>query len=422
MTIILPERNAPRGKLLLPMRRREWLQPSQRRTTFGIEDETRFRISGRLHDGHIAWRGWFDDREDADAFLFAIITGSIRYERELWQLPTPHWHPDFGEELSYDLATVTFLTASTGSNQTYTSAGDWNNALNTVELIGAGGGGGNNNSNVFNGAGGGGGAFSGIANFTFASPGTTTATYQIGTGGPHDTVGGDSWFNAATLAASTVGAKGGGAGTSTAGTGGALAAGFGTTKTSGGNGSGTGAETPGGSGGGAGGALGNGKNGGTPSGNNSSSGPGGGAGNNGSNGANGSVGAGNGGAGGNNHLGAGGGAGGTGVSGAGSAGTAGGGGGGGAGNGAGNGAGAAGGPGTEWDATHGSGGGAGAAGGGTGGNFDGTNGGLYGAGASGASLLSASNKTGGTGAQGIIVLTYTPLSAMARSFGFIIGG
>ena len=76
--IILPERNIPRGKLLLPMRPAEWRQPSQRKAIFGIEDQTRFRLTARLNDGFIAWRGWFDSREDArlplgDGYRFIAI-------------------------------------------------------------------------------------------------------------------------------------------------------------------------------------------------------------------------------------------------------------------------------------------------------------------------------------------------------------
>ena len=69
--IILPDRNIPRSKVLMPMRLRDYA-PSQRTCTFGIENQTRFRLTARLHDGHIAWKGYFDDRDDADAFLAAL--------------------------------------------------------------------------------------------------------------------------------------------------------------------------------------------------------------------------------------------------------------------------------------------------------------------------------------------------------------
>ena len=69
--IILPERGLARGKMLLPQKRKEWIASSQRSTTFGIENQTRWRLDARLNDGHLVWRGWFDDREDCDEFLWA---------------------------------------------------------------------------------------------------------------------------------------------------------------------------------------------------------------------------------------------------------------------------------------------------------------------------------------------------------------
>ncbi|MFH7422636.1 hypothetical protein RA276_28930, partial [Pseudomonas syringae pv. tagetis] len=80
-------------------------------------------------------------------------------------------------------------------------------------------------------------------------------SYRVGTGGPKDTNGGDTWFNGASLAASSVGAKGGTTSTSrlSVGQGGQASAGVGKIKHSGGNG-GTGnrksGENVGGGGGG----------------------------------------------------------------------------------------------------------------------------------------------------------------------------
>lgn len=120
------------------------------------------------------------------------------------------------------LATLQFLVSPTGSNQTFTSPATWNSANNKIEVIAGGGGGGGSGSSDANGpsAGGGGGGYSKTLNFTFANPGTTTATYQIGSlgaggltsgnNGQDGTPGGNAWFNGATLAASTVGANGGG--------------------------------------------------------------------------------------------------------------------------------------------------------------------------------------------------------------------
>lgn len=389
--IILPERNVPRGKILLPQRPSEWRQPSQRRTTFGIEDQTRFRLTARLDDGHIAWRGWFDDREDADAFLCAMAGGSLPFERELWDLPVETWmpgygygnvgwRPDFEEGLSYEFATTIFLTAGTGV-QTWTKPGDWNNASNSGETLGAGGSAGGGQT----GGAGGAGAYNKSTNMTVSG---ATTSYQIGQGGTANTSTGvagtsgtDTFFGAATLGASLVGSKagnGGGAGPSgTAGAGGVAASGVG----AGFNG-GPGAAGIAGSGGsGGGGAAGSTAAGGAGA---SGTGPGGGGGGA-DNGATGNASGTTGGTG--AHGGGSGGAGSSGVP-----------------------AGGAGGPGAEWDGSHGSGGGGG---GGEGGASPtaGGQGGLYGAGSGGGGNNNISVACP-VGAQGIVVLIYTPQFAI----------
>ena len=236
--------------------------------------------------------------------------------------------------------TVVYLTSGT----TWTVPSDWNNALNTIETIGAGGAGAV--------SGGGGGAYSKISNLTL-SPGSVT--YQVGVGGTSNgATGTDTWFNGASLAASSVGAKGGGGGISGAGSvaggaGGLASSGIGTTKYSGGNGGvASGASSQGSGGGGA-------------------------AGLNGAGGV--GVAAGSGGAGGQGDNGHGG-AGGTGGS-----------------------TGANGGNGTEYDASHGSGGGGGGI------NINGTagTGGLYGGGGGGIGDTSSNQ---GNGANGLIRITY----------------
>jgi hypothetical protein len=136
------------------------------------------------------------------------------------------------------------LTASPGSNQTYTSNAGWNNNINSVEGIGGGATGGGNGSSggTSSRSGGGGGAYSRINNFSFTTPGTTTATYQIGIGGAavdgtvttgnfNGNAGGQTWFNGTTYAGSSMGADNGrggtfivsGAGTANGGAGGAIA-------------------------------------------------------------------------------------------------------------------------------------------------------------------------------------------------------
>jgi hypothetical protein len=263
---------------------------------------------------------------------------------------------------------LTLLVSPTGSNQTFTSPGTWNSANNKIECIGAGaGGGGSSASDTPWPGGGGGGGYSAITNFSFAAPGTTTATYQIGSGGAGGIVttvgldggvGGDTWFNATTLAGSSVGAHGGGSlnngsgslATPAGGLGGSVTGAQGTTKLAGGAGGAGGSGT--GNGGGGGGSAG-------PSG-----------------------------------------AGGAGVVGPTSTGGS-------ADNGtvAGGAKGSNGNSGTEFDGTH----GCGSGGGGGANAAAGKTGGLYGGGGGGGST-STVDVNGGAGAQGIVVLTWTPLA------------
>lgn len=119
-----------------------------------------------------------------------------------------------------------FLTGNPGSNQTYTSPASWNDDNNIIELLGAGATGGAAASNSPNASGGGGGAYQKYLNFSFAVPGTTTATYNVGAGGAQVSVvggtsspisangnaGGDTYFDGATYGASSIGAKGASAG------------------------------------------------------------------------------------------------------------------------------------------------------------------------------------------------------------------
>lgn len=253
--LILPDRHIPRSKILLPVHDYEWRAPSQAqpKDCFGRENHTRFRVRARLNDGYVKWCGWFDDRADFDAFLWAIATGSLQYERELWRLPSPWWDPEFGEDVTYEFVTQVFL--STASSSPYTSPSDWNNASNSIETLGAGASGGANRASVGTGlaSGGGGGAWNKILTFSFASPGTTTAVFTVGVGGTTvqktgtdgsttGNAGGDTFFNGATLGASSVGSKGGGAGqagtavTVNGGTGGVGASGVGTSSNDGGRG------------------------------------------------------------------------------------------------------------------------------------------------------------------------------------------
>ena len=153
--------------------------------------------------------------------------------------------------------TVVWTCVGPTSSPVWLVPPDWDNAQNSIECIGAGSAGDSNAP----GGGGGGGAYSKITTLTL-TPGTSIP-YSVGQAFFNHTVpGGDSWFNGASLAASSVGAKGGGTtSTVTGGPGGSASSGIGTTRTSGGaggNGQGTVFAGSGGGGGGAGGPSGGG--------------------------------------------------------------------------------------------------------------------------------------------------------------------
>jgi sugar lactone lactonase YvrE len=98
--------------------------------------------------------------------------------------------------------TVIFLTSGTS----WTVPNNWNNANNTIEVIGSGGahlstaGGGYTGGN-------GGGSYSRISNLSL-TPGNNV-NYQIGTSGQTITTGGATWFNGTTISNASVSAEGG---------------------------------------------------------------------------------------------------------------------------------------------------------------------------------------------------------------------
>lgn len=273
---------------------------------------------------------------------------------------------------------MTVIVLTSGSS--WTVPADWNSSNNTVEAIGGGAGG----DNWGYGAGGGGGAYAKIANLTLTP--SSTVSFSVGGGGAANTDGSDTWFNSV----ATLLAKAGKHSASASGGAGGLASEcVGTVAYSGGSG-GNASNYGSSGGGGAGGPNGSGANGGSGSAGPEYAGGGGG-------GAGGGVAGGNavlttGGIGGANWYGSGAGA--AGSSSDGGAGSLGGGGGG---SGTPSYDGGAGGAGTEWASY-------GAGGGGGGGYNVGGSGGLYGGGGGGGA-------TPASGAQGIIVITYTPATA-----------
>ena len=251
--IILPDRNICRTKVLMPVPRHEWMTPSyaQPKTVFGHENRTLFRLRARLSDGHVSWQGWFEDRDDADAFLYAIVTGNLVNQPDIWRLPTPMWHPDFGVDVTFEFAVTSFLT-TTGTANTYIVPSDWTSAQNRIHCIGGGASGvvvRETSAVARYAAGGGAGGYG--SNENVALTGGASITYGVGVGGASVTrgatngistgnAGGDTYFNAASYAAATFGARGGAVGagnlTSTNTAGGLGGVGKGTFSFTGGNG------------------------------------------------------------------------------------------------------------------------------------------------------------------------------------------
>jgi hypothetical protein len=298
--------------------------------------------------------------------------------------------------------TRTFILQGTTA---WTVPADWNNADNSIELIGAGGGGAGGNT-VGGGsaaAGGGGGEYRKLTNQTYTP--SHVITIQVGQGGAGGAAGGfpsaasagtDSFIKNDANSANLLLAKGGSGASGTTGGAGGTGGTGGTGNAGGTGGVGTGFGTGSGGAGGAGGPNGVGGAGGAGTTGGSAVGGGGGGGNGGGT-AGSSTSSATGANGGNN-------SGGTGHGTSTTAATAGGGGGGGDASANGR----VGSTGTEWDATHGSGGGAGGAGSGGSGQLA-ASGGLYGGGGGGGSINGASNSfsAGGTGANGIAVISYT---------------
>lgn len=53
-------------------------------------------VHGRDKTGHIRWSGRFRNNRDAYGFIQAALTGELWFDTDLWHLPSPQWHPDYG--------------------------------------------------------------------------------------------------------------------------------------------------------------------------------------------------------------------------------------------------------------------------------------------------------------------------------------
>lgn len=221
--LIIPDRYTPKTQVLAPMHKRDWYASQRRAPNHGIEDKIFWGLWAYDRAGSNAWVGMFEDREDVDAFMAALVKGTLRSQKRLWSLCTPHWEPQLARDLIYDLKCEHALTAWTdevqewivpkdillpsafhplflegeylfwtpsgaGANQYFTSGtsdtvpSDWGNVSNTIRCIGGGGSGGKGHrTSVTCASGAGGGAYAAASNTTLA-PGATV-NYQIGAGG-----------------------------------------------------------------------------------------------------------------------------------------------------------------------------------------------------------------------------------------------
>jgi len=229
--IILPDRNIPRARILMPMKRSFWSPSSYMPKDQLGNDTTRYKFiaTTRYHDGKIAWQGVFEDRDDFDAFAFAYASGSLRYERDLWRLPTPEWIPGIYDELPTTFAVTVFLSSTSFTSLTYSVPVDWTTD-NVVHCIGSGGSGGV--AYVFvqqaHSSGGGEGGYGRKRNINVPPGGTTSyacgpsaSIRNISTSGTAATgfTGWPTFFGNTTYATSPVGGNGGGPGQGSASSG-----------------------------------------------------------------------------------------------------------------------------------------------------------------------------------------------------------
>lgn len=232
--------------------RSEWREPSlsMPRDMFGNPEwSVLFNVSAWL-DGCEVWKGWFESRDDADAFLWAAVTRTLHIQRSLCHIPNPIWSPGWykDEDIVWQYATTNYFTSGTST----TIPSDWNSASNTITAIGGGANGADgtfDGKTGYAGVGGGGGACSRVTNQSYTA--SASRTRQIGASGTDTFLKDDGNSTNAVLAK--------GAGSAGTQAGGDAASGTGTTKYSGGNGYAVSAAD-GGGGGGAASATANGSN------------------------------------------------------------------------------------------------------------------------------------------------------------------
>lgn len=67
------------------------------------QGQRRTLLIGRDSLGNERWSGYFRNREDAEHFIIASLTGELWFDETIWHLPSPQWHPDYGP-LVYEFA------------------------------------------------------------------------------------------------------------------------------------------------------------------------------------------------------------------------------------------------------------------------------------------------------------------------------
>ena len=198
--IILPDRNIARGKFLMPMQKREWYRPHP----FGPDVNLHFMTwvaQAWRHDPHfhwyhkhrIIWQGHFEDREDADEFMWAVYSGTIKSDPYLKRLPI--YCPDFDPDMLRDPSIHYNMVSNIGigpSSGNWGSPGDCyglaNRAGEFVDCIAAGGSGSAATpGNLI--SGGGGGGFARRTDLAWG-PGQQMA-FDVGNGGAAPTASGN---------------------------------------------------------------------------------------------------------------------------------------------------------------------------------------------------------------------------------------
>jgi len=187
--IILPDRNIARAKYLTPLHYKQWRPPIwwEGRETGNVLG-VYFIVQAFRSNGEMVWKGWFEDREDADEFMYSVVTANIRQDRYIQRLPQkmpwseggidPTWL--YEEGIFYNLVSLGAIGPSTAN---WTVPGDCygfrSRAGEFCDVIGPGGGGGAGCSGA-SAAGGGGGGWARIYSYAM-SPGQAY-TYVISAG------------------------------------------------------------------------------------------------------------------------------------------------------------------------------------------------------------------------------------------------